>query len=506
MRNGKLYSELYKLGGYHFPSGTSPEPAVGGLASGGGRGLTVRKYGLAIDNVLSMTVVLADGTSVVASSTSYPDLYWALRGGGGGNFGVITSYTVKVYKTPVNSLAFLRYSIGSDYFNIFQTTIANLPPEYSTNVRLDLQNSYFIISYLGPMANLQSMIASSGLTKSPHFQWMKTTSCDALGARSFTCCGDFTCQNAATILSGAYAPVETTVKDYEKSKSDIFYKAIPLNIIDQIVNLLSTGPRPDVYFDCYMSNGPVVNSLLPTDTPYPNRNAGLIYMCEYCIPSGNNGADYYPGSPNYIWLHQFEALLKPYASGFKYYNYADLELTNFGQAYWGDANFRRLIQIKNKYDPNNWFRSAQSIPLSYPGAPTARTTSTPTSKPVIASPTTKAVSSSPSTTVVAGTAKPTTTSSGGIASIDSVVTFASVQKCNFVTGCNVKINDCVAGTSCVQNMDWTQCVESPDIISKTNCIQFQMYGCSSDSDCCNPNAICTPDKICHLGECAYGLW
>ena len=381
MRNGKLYTELYKNGGFHFPSGSSPGVGVGGLATGGGRGMTVRKFGLSIDNIVSFTAVIADGSVVVASATSNSDLYWAMLGGGGGSFGIVTAFNVKVYKTPVNSLAFIRYSIGADYFNIFQTTLANLPPEYSTSCRIESTNSYVIINYLGPMADLQALLSSSGLLQSPYFQWVQTASCDALGARSFVCCGDFTCKNAAAILSGAYAPVETTVKDYEKSKSDIFYTAIPLPIVNQMVSLLSNAPRPDAYIDCYMSDGPVVNSKLPTDTPYPNRNAGMIFMCEYCMPTSNNGADYYPGSPNYIWLQLFEALLKPYASGFKYYNYADLELTNFGQAYWGDANFRRLIQIKNKYDPNNWFRSAQSIPLTYPESSTSLPSSITTTVP-----------------------------------------------------------------------------------------------------------------------------
>ena len=365
MRNGKLYSELYNAGGFHFPSGTSPGVGVGGLTTGGGRGMTVRKFGFAMDNVVSFTAVIANGSVVVASSTSYSDLFWAMLGGGGGSFGIVTTFNVKVYKTPVNSLAFLRYSLGADYFNIFQSTLANLPPEYSTSCRLESTNSYIIINYLGPMEDLQALIINSGLTNSLHYQWMTTASCDALGARSFSCCGDFTCQNAQAILSVAYAPVETVTKDYEKSKSDIFYSIIPLAIVDQVVNMLTHGPRPDVYFDCYMSDGPVINSRKPTDTPYPNRNNGIIFMCEYSVPSSDNGADYYPGSPNYIWLHQFEALLKPYASGYKYYNYADLELTNFGQAYWGDVNFKRLIEIKAKYDPNNWFRSVQSIPLTY---------------------------------------------------------------------------------------------------------------------------------------------
>ena len=93
--------------GVTIPAGSCPSVGIAGHALGGGMGLAGRQFGLTTDNILSAQIVTADGRVRTASSKSNPDLYWALRGGGGGNFGVVTSLTLRVHPVPGTVAGFI---------------------------------------------------------------------------------------------------------------------------------------------------------------------------------------------------------------------------------------------------------------------------------------------------------------------------------------------------------------------------------------------------------------
>jgi hypothetical protein len=108
-------------------------------------------------------------------------------------------------------------------------------------------------------------------------------------------------------------------------------------------------------------------------------------MIQYALPSCTSDI-YFPGSAAYNWIQRMVAIMSPYTSGYHYQNFADLELTNYGEGYYGLENFKRLISIKNVYDPTNFFRNDQSIPLVYVGSPTTTPNVVPSSKPVTQAP------------------------------------------------------------------------------------------------------------------------
>ena len=111
-RLGDVYRAL-AAAGRALPGGTCPTVGVGGLATGGGIGVLTRKYGLTCDHLTAATVVTADGTVRTASASAEPDLFWALRGGGGGNFGIVTSFSFATVPAPDITVFSLAFPSGS---------------------------------------------------------------------------------------------------------------------------------------------------------------------------------------------------------------------------------------------------------------------------------------------------------------------------------------------------------------------------------------------------------
>ncbi|WP_367115132.1 FAD-binding oxidoreductase [Actinophytocola sp.] len=117
-----------------LPAGSCPTVGIGGLTLGGGIGVLARKYGLTCDQLVSAQVVTADGRLVTASADAEPDLFWALRGGGGGNFGIVTSFTFATAPAPALTVFSLRFGGGAaDVLGAWQSWVADLPDELWTN-------------------------------------------------------------------------------------------------------------------------------------------------------------------------------------------------------------------------------------------------------------------------------------------------------------------------------------------------------------------------------------
>ena len=115
------------------PSGFLASTGVAGLTLGGGIGYLSRRFGLTVDNLLSADVVLADGTFVTASADSHPDLFWALRGGGG-NFGIVTSFTFRCHDigengTIIGGPVFYDFADTAEVMRWYRELIPSLPEE-----------------------------------------------------------------------------------------------------------------------------------------------------------------------------------------------------------------------------------------------------------------------------------------------------------------------------------------------------------------------------------------
>ncbi|KAJ3053595.1 hypothetical protein HK097_003889 [Rhizophlyctis rosea] len=347
IRLGYLYTELWKRGEWTFNAGTCPNVGLAGHISSGGWGLNGRKYALAADRVESMRVVLANGSIVTADAKTNSDLFWALRGGGAGSFGIIVEFKLKVFKMPVSSMVAIEWN-QADIPYVMDRWLkwgAQAPRELSLQLWTDKDWASFQTRghYLGPLSKLRALLNESQLLVNAT-RVVTTDKCNGLGTRLFAW-GDYTCSDYNQLLPGGRDTNEG------KFKSGYLSKPLPLAGYKTIQHYLKIAPVGSSFqFKVYGSNS-AMTDYADTALPFPNRQNTLAHMEFFTPVKATDPLDH----PNYKWLNDFYNAIKPYANGRAYQGYADLFLGEpevYGKAYWG-PNFARLIRIKNKYDKNN---------------------------------------------------------------------------------------------------------------------------------------------------------
>ncbi|MGD0243521.1 MAG: FAD-dependent oxidoreductase [Streptosporangiaceae bacterium] len=354
--------------GRGVPGGSCPTVGIAGLTLGGGVGVVSRAYGLTSDNVTSLQIVTADGQVRTCNSSQNSDLFWACRGGGGGNFGVVTSFTFGTHPVGNIVLFFLSWpwSQAAKVISGWQSWAPHAPDALWSNLHIAAAPGGSVPSlqvggtYLGSLsaaaAQLEKLYAAAGSHPSSPFMetttWLHAMLVDA-GCASLTVdeC-HLPTQNPAGQLSRA--------SDY--SKSDIF--TAPLNS-HGIGTLLAgvekfqqaggaSGASGGIAFDAY---GGAINRVAPGATAFVHRNG--LFQAQYTTtwPAGAPAAAV---ARQHAWEQSFWQSMRPYASGQAYQNYIDPALTNWRQAYYG-ANFTRLTQVKAKYDPDRVFTFPQAV-------------------------------------------------------------------------------------------------------------------------------------------------
>ena len=344
--------------GRTVPAGSCPTVGITGLALGGGVGFASRKYGLTCDNLLEATVVLADGSAVTANAHVHPDLYWALRGGGGGNFGIVTRLVFRTH--PVGQVA--TYAIEwpwSDAAKVVQAwqklaphapdgmfSVLNLNAAVGGHARITSAGQLF--GSADRLRQLVMPLANAG-----------TPSRFTVTSRSYLDAQEMWAGCSGTLAECHLPPQGHLGRSTFKGKSSIANKPLTANginaMIGQIEARITTGTGSGIILlDSY---GGAINRVRKDATAFVHRDAlfSMQYLA-YWEPSN-------PAEPNLRWLRNFYAAMRPYVSPYAYQNYIDPELGKWGRAYYG-TNLPRLVAVKRRYDPKNVFRSSQSIPVS----------------------------------------------------------------------------------------------------------------------------------------------
>jgi hypothetical protein len=343
-----------------LPGGSCPTVGIAGLALGGGIGVFSRAYGLTCDQTTSVEIVTADGVVRRSTPGHDADLYWACRGGGGGNFGVVTSFGFRTHPIPSAITLFtLEWPWGAagSVLDSWLRWIPSAPDALWANCQL-----------------FSSGEVGSGLVKVTGVFVGSVAACTAALNPLTTAVGDATSYRfvgpedyltATMIEAGCEGkPVAQCAAPAQSpfvAKSSYIGDPLPESSVHSVISALSSLPASlpgaggGVVFDGY---GGAINHVSPNDTAFVHRSA--ISCAQYSLTYASAPPSQSAKSAAAAWLQHLHQAFSPVTQG-SYQNYVDPTLENWQQAYYG-ANLSRLRQVKQSYDPDNLFHFAQSIP------------------------------------------------------------------------------------------------------------------------------------------------
>jgi hypothetical protein len=365
-----LYNTLGNAG-LLLPGGSCPTVGIAGLALGGGIGVFARKYGLTCDNIRSVQLVTAGGDLVTCDAGHHADLYWACRGGGGGNFGIATAFSFSVDPIPAVSLFTLEWpwAAAGQVLGSWLQWLPSAPDELWANCQLLSEGaagggSGLVVKVTGVFAGqpaacqaaLQPLLRAVGSAPTDNF----------VGPESYLRAMFVEAGCEGNTLAQCRLPSEGPQGILPRAafaaKSCYVTGPLPSAGIDAVISSVTNldGSDPDVgggmVFDAY---GGAIGRVGAGDTAFVHRDA---LACIQLSVNWGPGAATTTVDGALSWLSGAHSKLGPYSTG-AYQNYIDPELTNWQQAYYGD-NLSRLMSVKSTYDPDDFFHFAQSIPLA----------------------------------------------------------------------------------------------------------------------------------------------
>lgn len=188
-----------------------------------------------------MTIALANGSVLIANETLHSDLYWAMRGGGSGSFGIVLTFTSRIFQTPVNSVFNINFKFSADFLNIWQATF--IPPFLLQNLtvlaRYSSDSTYIRGVYLGPLTTLKSWLNLHGIFNQPTFLSVSYDTCTTIGVHAWAASEPPVCKNLIAIKTTTWPE---NYKDSGDGKSLFMTQIIPNNVITQIYTQLSSSP------------------------------------------------------------------------------------------------------------------------------------------------------------------------------------------------------------------------------------------------------------------------
>jgi len=335
--------------GATIPAGSCPSVGVGGHVLGGGMGLAGRNFGLACDHIVGARIVTADGKIHNITEQNDPDLLWALKGGGGGNFGVVTQLTMKLEPMPSTAAYFFvnwPWSSASEALGAWLEWAPHARQQLTSIFHLNGGSGGTSVSvdgqYFGSASDLSSLLAplrvggasiSTGQLGYQSLQ-MLWAGC---AHQSLT-----SCHTAGTRPGGTLQRMSFNAKsDYVSQQFSSAARNVLINAAESRASQPGSGA---ILFDSY---GGAINHVAPNATAFVHRND--LACIQYLTYNGGTS-----------WLDSTWSQMRPYVSGMAYQNYIDSAQPHWQQAYYG-SNYSRLESIRRTVDPHHTFNFPQAI-------------------------------------------------------------------------------------------------------------------------------------------------
>lgn len=333
--------------GLVLPTGINSTTGIAGLTLGGGFGWLTRKFGLTIDNLISMDVVTAEGKLVRVSENEEPDLFWAMRGGGG-NFGVVTSFEFRLHDLPGNVLAGLVVHPFADAEKVlreYRQALETAPDELTcwAVMRQAPPLPFLPAEWHGKEILVLAMCYCGDIAAGE----VATAGLRAIGKPI----ADIVSPMPFAAWQQAFDPLLTPgARNYWKSQDFAELSDTTIDILRGAVAKLP-GPECEIFIGHV---GGVAGRIAPEATAFPQRSSHFVMNVH--ARWRENAMD----GACVSWARALFEATKPHAIGTAYINFMPEDETDRVEAAYG-GNYKRLSEIKRRYDPQNLFRMNQNV-------------------------------------------------------------------------------------------------------------------------------------------------
>jgi len=339
--------EATQAHGLATPVGINSTTGVAGLTLGGGFGWLTRKYGMTIDNLISVDVVTAEGKKIRASETDNADLFWAIRGGGG-NFGAVTQFEFQLFPVGPEIFAGLMvfpFNQAKQILSKYRQFVNSAPEEL---------NVWVVLRKAPPLPFLPENVHGKEVVILPIFYSGAVAEAEKLIApvRAFgDAHGEHLGAQPYVAWQKAFDPLLTPgARNYWKSHN---FTQLADGAVDSIIEFAGKLPSPQCEIFIGMIAG-APNRIAPGAMAYGHRDAKFVLNVHGRWDEAKDDQQCIG------WARNFFKASAPYASAGAYVNFMTAEEGDRVVAAYG-SNYGRLVQIKNRYDPDNIFHLNQNI-------------------------------------------------------------------------------------------------------------------------------------------------